>query len=57
MKEYSVKMVDGTRHDFIADHIEFDEDAFMMIRGDNKKVLLNGRFIVSITIKGDGDDS
>lgn len=57
MKSYSIKMADGTRHDFIADHLEFDEDSYLMIRGDNKKVLLNGRFIVSITIKGDGDDS
>ena len=57
MKEYSVKMVDGTRHDFIADHIEFDEDAFMMIGTKDKKTLLNSRFIVSITIKGESDDS
>lgn len=57
MKQYSVKMIDGTRHDFIADHIEFDEDAFMTIGTKDIKTLLNSRFIVSITIKGDGDDS
>lgn len=53
MKQYSIKMSDGTRHDFIADHLEFDEDGYLEIRGKDKRILLNGRFIVSITIKGE----
>ena len=57
MKLYSVKMADGTRYDFAANHLEFDEDGYLMIKGDDKKVLLNGRYIVSITVKGEDDDS
>ena len=59
MKSYSVKMVDGTRYDFSSknDRLEFDEDGWIMIRGDNKNILVNGAYIISITIMGDGDDS
>lgn len=59
MKVYSVKLMDGTRYDFTTkeNRLEFDEDGYLMIKGDDKKILLNGRYIVSITIRGDGVDS
>ena len=59
MIEVSIKMIDGTRYDFITDKdkLDFDENGFTVIEGDNKNIAINGRFIISITIKGDGDDS
>ena len=57
MKTYSIKLTDGTRYDFTANNLEYDEDGYMMIKGDDKRILLNGRYIVTITIKGESDDS
>ena len=59
MIEVSIKMVDGTRYDFITDkdNLDFNENGYALIEGDNKNILVNGRFIVSITLKGESDDS
>ena len=56
--DYSVKMSDGTRYDFKADKLEWiPNDKYLIVKNGNKKVLLNEMHIVSITSKGDGDDS
>lgn len=58
MKQFSVKMSDGTRYDYQAAVLDWSVGKeYLIITDADKRVLLNARHIVSITIKGDGDDS
>lgn len=58
MNHYSVKMSDGTRYDFNAKSLPWTPtNDYLQIQYKDKYVRLNERHIVSITIKGDGDDS
>lgn len=58
MKQYSVKMSDGTRYDFKSDwlHTVFD-GTYLLIEKEDKEIWLNERHVVSITVKDDADDS
>lgn len=57
MKSYSVKMSDGGRYDFEAEELNFTSgDDWLVVKGRNKIVWLNAWHIISITIKGDGDE-
>lgn len=63
----SIKMDDGSRYDYedSKEQVEMYEriwelrglPSLIPIEQNNKTVILNGKHIVSITIKGDGDDS
>lgn len=56
--EYSVKMSDGTRYDYKSEKLDWLPNyAYLKIINGDKKVWLNAQHIVSITCKGDGDDS
>lgn len=58
MKHYSVKMSDGSRYDFDAKSLqESNPKGFLKIKDDSKTVWLNDQHIVSITVKGDDNDS
>ena len=63
----SIKMDDGSRYDYedSKEQVEMYQRIWELrglprmipIEQNNKTVFLNGEHIVSITIKGDGDDS
>ena len=44
----SIKMDDGSRYE-TTDTPDYDDNSFLVIEGDDKKVRLNPRHIVSIT--------
>lgn len=58
MNQYSIKMSDGTRYDCKESNLTWwNGEEYLKIKCGNREVWLNERHVVSVTIKGDGDDS
>jgi len=59
MKQYNVKMVDGTRHEFTQNQIKrwmINEDYLVVEYPGDITLELATKHIVSILIRGDGDE-
>jgi len=63
MTRATIKMTDGTRYDDVPFDKGFDEpiltikNNWWVVPQDNGAVFLNSNHIVSVTVKGDADDS